>query len=261
MGRPPRSGHRHFRPRATIQGLTYRDQVRVQVHQAPPKEKRKEHEDLRKQLTNAKKNLRSEIEDAYRKDSFFQIHSEMMKRQLQKRLYKTVVEEDAENAKDIEPVIEHRLEKRTRLQQVPCHLSKDLSPQATAARKLPATNPTAAPVSTRTPNPQAEFRSSLQGSSQKKNLLLLIPFYYFMNFPSSVRRPSVYFASEMSGFHTTIRLAPSTAFLTWRTALNIFICVTCQQGNGQSATPLCVRLVNNAIHFKNHVATVHKINL
>lgn len=47
-----------------------------------PKEKRKEHEDLRKQLTNTKKSLRTEIEDAYRKDYFFQIYNEMMKRQL-----------------------------------------------------------------------------------------------------------------------------------------------------------------------------------
>jgi 5-carboxymethyl-2-hydroxymuconate isomerase len=36
-----------------------------------PKEKRADHEDLRKQLTNAKKSLRTEIEDAYRKDYFF----------------------------------------------------------------------------------------------------------------------------------------------------------------------------------------------
>lgn len=35
------------------------------------KEERKEHKDLYKQLTNAKKSLRTEIKDAYRKDYFF----------------------------------------------------------------------------------------------------------------------------------------------------------------------------------------------
>jgi hypothetical protein len=52
----------------------------------------------------------------------------MIKQQLQRRLDKTVVEEDAKDAKDVEPVIEHQLKERTRLQQVLCDLSKDLSP-------------------------------------------------------------------------------------------------------------------------------------
>ncbi|KAH8585353.1 hypothetical protein B0O99DRAFT_696587 [Bisporella sp. PMI_857] len=102
-----------------------------------PKKKRKKHEDLRKQLTNTKKSLKTEIEDAYRKDYFFQIHNEIIKKQLQKHLDKSVVKE---NAKDIEPVIEHQLEKRTRLQQVLCDLSKNLGSQAIVARKVSAIN-------------------------------------------------------------------------------------------------------------------------
>ena len=105
-----------------------------------PKEKRKEHGDLHKQLTNAKKSLRTEIEDAYRKDYFFQIYNEIMKQQLQRHLDKTTVEEDAEDTQDVEPVIEYQLEERTRLQQVLCDLSKDLSPQAIVARKVTAIN-------------------------------------------------------------------------------------------------------------------------
>jgi hypothetical protein len=72
-----------------------------------PEKKRKEHDDLRKQLTNAKKSLRTDIEDAYRKDYFFQIHNEIMKRQLQRHLDKSMVEEGAEDAEDIEPAIEY----------------------------------------------------------------------------------------------------------------------------------------------------------
>jgi len=89
-----------------------------------PKTIGKEHDKLRKQLKNAKKSLEDEIKDAYRKDYFFCIHNEMMKRQLQRHLDKTVAEADAENTEDIEPVIEHQLEERTRLQQVLCDLSK-----------------------------------------------------------------------------------------------------------------------------------------
>jgi hypothetical protein len=71
-----------------------------------PKKIKKEHKDLGKELTNAKKSLRDDIDKAYRKDYFFCIHNEMMKRQLDK----TVEEED------VEPVIQHQLEERTRLQ-------------------------------------------------------------------------------------------------------------------------------------------------
>jgi hypothetical protein len=58
----------------------------------------------------------------------------MMKRQLNRPLNETVVEEEAE------PVIEHQLEERTRLQLVLCDLSRDLSPQAVVARKVYAIN-------------------------------------------------------------------------------------------------------------------------
>ncbi|PVH71690.1 hypothetical protein DL98DRAFT_613722 [Cadophora sp. DSE1049] len=53
----------------------------------------------------------------------------MMKRQLNRPLNETVVEE-------AEPVIEHQLEERTRLQLVLYNLSKDLSSQAVVARKV-----------------------------------------------------------------------------------------------------------------------------
>jgi hypothetical protein len=79
---------------------------------------KEKHDDLRKQLRNAKKNVKDEIEKAYRSDYFFCIHNEMMKRQLNK----SVVEEE------VEPVVEHQLEERTQLQEILCDFSKDLSP-------------------------------------------------------------------------------------------------------------------------------------
>jgi hypothetical protein len=65
---------------------------------------------------------------------------EMMKRQLQRHLDESAGEESAEDVEDVEPVTEHQLEEQTRLQQVLCDLSKDLSPQAIVARKVSAIN-------------------------------------------------------------------------------------------------------------------------
>ncbi len=56
-----------------------------------PKKIKKEHKDLSKELTSAKKSLRDDIGKTYRKDYFFRIHNEMMKKQLDK-----TVEEDDE---------------------------------------------------------------------------------------------------------------------------------------------------------------------
>jgi hypothetical protein len=98
-----------------------------------PKQTQKEHEELGKQVRNATKSFKTEIEAANRKDYFYRIHNEMMKRQLQRYLDKPVVEEEAE---DPEPVVQHQLEERMRVQRLLCDLSKDLSPQDIVSRKI-----------------------------------------------------------------------------------------------------------------------------
>ncbi|KAK0105971.1 hypothetical protein ONS95_004480 [Cadophora gregata] len=97
-----------------------------------PKEVREAHKKLGQQLKAATKSLEDELEAEHRKDYFYYIYNEMMKRQLNRPLNKTVVE--------AEPVIEHQLEERTRLQLVLCDLSKNLSSQAIVARKVCAIN-------------------------------------------------------------------------------------------------------------------------
>jgi hypothetical protein len=111
--------------------------VGVQVHQAGREKKVKDYGDLCKQLTNARKSLQREIKDAYRKDYFFRIHNEMMKRQL---LGPVAYRDLRADIRASAHTIEHQLEERTRLQQVLCDLSKDLSPQAIVARKVSAIN-------------------------------------------------------------------------------------------------------------------------
>jgi predicted MPP superfamily phosphohydrolase len=77
--------------------------VGVQVDQATtraPEKKQKEHDHLRKQLKNAKTNLRAETGKYY----FFQIHDKIMKRQLQRHLDNTAVEEDVEDIENLENI-------------------------------------------------------------------------------------------------------------------------------------------------------------
>jgi hypothetical protein len=100
------------------------------------KQEQKEHEELGKQLRNMTKSFRTEIEDANRKDYFYRIHNEMMKRQLQRHL-DTVGDEDPGEP---EPVVQNQLEERIRVQEVLCDLSKDLSFKDIVARKVMAIN-------------------------------------------------------------------------------------------------------------------------
>jgi len=126
-----------------------------------PKKKGKEYSDLEGKLRNAKRDLKREMDNACRKDYFFRIHNEMMKRQLDREQHLPTVERDV---KDVEPGIEYQLEERKRLQEVLCDLSKDLSPHEVVARKILAINlmialasrqelQTHQPRSTRAPQP------------------------------------------------------------------------------------------------------------
>ena len=98
-----------------------------------PKEDRIEYQDLQKQFKGAKKSLKREIDDANRKEYFFSIHNEMMKRQLERQQNPVVLKNDEA---DVEPVYVYQLQERAQLQQVLCDLSKDLNPQEIRARKI-----------------------------------------------------------------------------------------------------------------------------
>ena len=80
-----------------------------------PKQDQIGYQNLQKQLTSAKKSLKKEIDNAKRKDYFFSIHNEMLKRQLERQQNPAVLENDEA---DIEPVYVYQLQERARLQQV-----------------------------------------------------------------------------------------------------------------------------------------------
>jgi hypothetical protein len=100
------------------------------VKQAPMKEA-KEYQDLGRQLTNARKSFNSEVNLAFKKDYIFRSHNEQMKRQLDKTYVADVY---------VEPVVQHQLEERTRLQLILCDFSMDLDIKNIIDRKIHAIN-------------------------------------------------------------------------------------------------------------------------
>jgi hypothetical protein len=240
-----------------------------------PKEKRKEYEDLRKQLMNAKKSLRTDIEEAYRKDYFFQIHNEMMKRQLQRHLDKTTVEEDAEDdedtedAKDVEPIIDHPLEERTRLQQVLCDLSKDLSPQAIVARKVTAINLMIALAS------RQEFQTRKPRSAPASKDLVKrespapapapAPFPPPDEFPVVCEKTQciICIGNERLPYIERMRTFKRVSHM-WDHVEDVHLRHVPAEQRIICHYPVYKakgEVLNNVMHFKNHVARVHKIDL
>ena len=90
-----------------------------------------------------------------------------MKRQLERRQNPVVTESDEA---DIEPVIVHQLQERTRLQEVLCDLSRDLCPRDVVARKILAIDPlTALSSRQELSNSQTAFDSVTPIRSQAAN--------------------------------------------------------------------------------------------
>jgi hypothetical protein len=232
-----------------------------------PEKKRKELDDLRKQLTNTKKSLRTEIEDAYRKDYFFQIHNEMMKRQLQRHLDKMVVEEGVEDAEDIEPVIEHQLEERTRLQQVLCDLSKDLSSQAIVARKVTAINLMVALASRQEFQIRTRKSRSVPASIGllKKESPAPEPSQPPDEFPVVCKKTQciICIGNERLSYEQRTRTFKRVSNM-WDHVEDVHLSKEPAKQRIICDHPVCKAqglVLDHVMHFKNHVARVHKINL
>ncbi|KAH8586626.1 hypothetical protein B0O99DRAFT_602324 [Bisporella sp. PMI_857] len=230
-----------------------------------PKEKRKKHEDFRKQLTNTKKSLRTEIENVYRKDYFFQIYNEIMKKQLQRHLDKTVVEKDAKNAKNVEPVVEHQLEKRTQLQQVFCDFFKHFSFYAIVARKVSAINLIVTLASrqkfqTRKPRSALAFKDLVKKVFSALNLFLPPD-----EFPIVCKKTQciLCIGNERLSYMQRTRTFKRVSHM-WDYVENIHLCKVPVEQQIICNYPVCKAdglVLDNVTYFKNHVATVYKIDL
>jgi hypothetical protein len=215
---------------------------------------RKKHKDLQKQLTNVKKSLKDKIEKAFRKDYFFHIHNEMMRRQLNK----TIVEED------VEPIIQHQLEERTRLQQILCDFSRDLSPQDIVSRKVLTINLMIALAS------RQEFQTRKRYSAPAPQVLIKKepdpePFPQPYVFPLVCQKTQCIFCIRNE------RLSYEERTRAFRRVSHMMDHVENLHLSKQPADqriichhPVCKAeglVLNHVMHFKHHVATVHGISL
>jgi hypothetical protein len=231
-----------------------------------PKKIGKEYDDLRKQLTNAKKSLKDEIEDAYRKDYFFRIHNEMMKMQLKRQSNKTVAAVEEE---EVEPVIEHQLAERTQLQQILCDFSPDLSPQDIVSRKVCAINLFVALASqqefqTRTRKPRSvpaskdliknESPAPAPETSQPAD-----------EFPVVCTKTQciICIGNERLPYEQRTRAFNRVSHM-WDHVENVHLSKVPVEQRIICHHPVCKAqglVLSHVMHFKNHVATVHKIDL
>ena len=241
--------------------LRLREDYRT-IKQAP-KLKQQEHEELGKQLRNAIKSFRTEIDAANRKEYFYHIHNEMMmKRQLQRHLDKIGIEEEVE---DPEPAVEHQLEEWTWVQQVLCDLSKDLSPQDTVARKILAIDAMTALAS------RQELQTRKPRSAPAHEVLIKKespaptpePFPQLDEFPLVLGKTQCIFCigNERYTYNKRTRSFKRVSHM-WDHVENLHLkylekLISCGH-------PICKAqgmAFNTVMVFKNHVATVHKVDL
>lgn len=232
-----------------------------------PKEIREAHKKLGQQLKAATKSLEDELEAEHRKDYFFYIHNEMMKRQLNRPLNKTVVEVETEL------VIVHQLEERTQLQLVLCDLSKDLTSQAIVARKVYAIDLQTA-LASRKELMTRQRRSALACKDPLKEeppasapalTPALDPFLPASKFPLVCEKTQCMFCigNEALSYRQRTRKFRRVSHM-WDHVENIHLRKVPAEQRIICYHPICKAeglLLNNVMHFKNHVATVHKVDL
>ncbi|KAH9203768.1 hypothetical protein DL95DRAFT_418785 [Leptodontidium sp. 2 PMI_412] len=220
-----------------------------------------------KELKAATKSLEDELEAEHRKDYFFYIHNEMMKRQLNRPLNGTVVEDGAE------PVIEHQLEERTQLQLVLCDLSKDLSPQAIVARKISAVNLQIALASrkelmTRQPRSAPTCKDPLKEEypiCAPAPTPALDPFPPASKFPLVCEKTQCVFCvgNESLSYWQRTRKFRRVSHM-WDHVENIHLRDVQAEQRIICHHPVCKAeglILDGVILFKNHVATVHEVHL
>ncbi|KAG4027417.1 hypothetical protein MFRU_030g00530 [Monilinia fructicola] len=220
---------------------------------------RKQHELLRKELINAKKSLKDEIEKEFRKDYFFRVHNEMMEKQLHKQDNKTT-----KNEEDNMPNIQYQLDERYQVQKILCDFSKDLCPRDVISRKISAINLMVALASrqefqTRKPRSSSTFENIPKQSSTTDPLMLAneIPMV------CTKTQCIVCVGNERLPYEQITRSFRRVAHM-WdhvekfhlrnRPAEEMFVC----------SHPVCKAeglTLDNLMRFKNHVARVHGIQL
>jgi hypothetical protein len=218
-----------------------------------PKKAQKEYQDLGRELANARKSLKDEIYREFKKDYRYRFHNEMMRRQLNQN--ETVAEEY------VEPVVEHQLEERTRLQKILCDFSTDLSVRDIINRKIRAINLMVALAS------RQEVRGRKQRSSQAfkdvpKEESLDDPILKDKEFPLICKKTQciICIGNERLSYRERTRTFKRASHMmdqVEKVHLKHEPAIFCHH-------PVCKSsglVLSNLMHFKNHVAKVHGITL
>jgi hypothetical protein len=192
----------------------------------------------------------------------------MMKRQLNRPLNETVVEE-------AEPVIEHQLEERTRLQLVLCDLSKDLSPQAIVARKVYAINLQIALASRKELMTRQRWSTPACKDPLKEEspapapapapTPALDPFLPASKFPLVMDKTQCIscIGNEALSYEQRTRKFSQVSHM-WDHVENIHLRGVLAEQQIPCDHPVCKAeglVLRGVQYFKHHVATVHKVDL
>lgn len=225
-----------------------------------PKMIRIQYEDLRKNLTNAKKSLKDEIEKEFRKDYFFRVHNEMMKQQLNRQSSKTVG-----NKEEDTPIIQYQLNERYQLQRILCDFSKKLNQQDIISRKISAINLMVALAS----------RQEFQTRKPRSALILKDTDKKESPAPASPLSPDEFpvicaktqciicIGNDRLSYEQRTRSFRRVAHM-WDHVENVHLRNEAVSGIFICHHPICKAkglVLNNLIHFKNHVARAHGIEL
>lgn len=203
---------------------------------------------LQRKIASLEKTRLKEIKKEYRRDYFYRIHNETMKRQLEKLSPEEYVE----------PIIQHQLPERTQLQEIMCDLSKDGSTYGIVARRIHAINIMIAlscrqepprlkvhPIDShqRYPSEATEVPEPFPLVCKKTQCIICI---------GNERLP---YDHRMKTFTRTSKMMTHVERHLEEVARNNQYC--CDH-------PVCKSegvILENIIHFKNHVERVHGIRL
>jgi hypothetical protein len=207
------------------------------------------HQILVRQVNSAKKKRNEEIKKEYRRQYHFHIHNEEMKRQLQNKV----------TAEYVEPVIQHQLLERTKLQEVICDFSSDLSEQDIVNRRTRAIDLLVA-LCSRREDPRPKQRSSQASQPLVKE-----------EPPEVEPIPLVYEKAQCP-------ICIGDERLTWRERTFCYSRASDMKRHVERAHfkgrpvnrtidclhPTCKSrglVLRSVMHFKNHIATVHGMML
>jgi hypothetical protein len=164
--------------------------------------------------------------------------------------------------KEAEPVIEYQLEKRTRLQPVLCDLSKDLSPQAIVARKVSAIDLHIALASRKELMTRQRRSTPACKDPLKEESPAHLP---AGKFPLICEKTQCIFCvgNEALSYEQRTRKFRPVSHM-WDHVENIHL-----RGVPAEQRIICHHpiykaeglVLRSVQHFKNHVATVHKVDL